>query len=733
MFNKKHSITFLLFIPLIFFAQNQTDSIQIKKTLKEVNINALRASKKTPVAFTNISKKSIEKGNLGQDLPYIISSTPSVVTTSDAGAGIGYTSFRVRGSDPTRINVTVNGIPLNDSESQGVWWVNMPDFSSSIEDLQIQRGVGTSTNGGAAFGASVNLKTDDLRKKSHFTTNNSIGSFSTLKNNIEFGTGLIDSSFAFDGRISKISSDGYIDRATSKLESVFLQAGLLKKKYAIKAILFSGKERTYQAWNGVPLNFLNNNRTFNSYTYENEIDNYEQTHYQLHFSQKLSEITNLNVALHYTHGEGYYEQYKEEQEFEDYSLENIIIATDTLYSTDLIRRKWLNNDFSGLTYSLNHKMGDIDLIFGGASNRYIGQHYGNIIWAQYASNGAINHQYYWNKAEKIDNNFYAKANYKYSDATNVYIDLQNRRINYKFEGYDKNNIISEQEVSHEFFNPKAGLFHDLNQNQSVYISFAVANKEPNRNDYVENKADEYPTHETLYDTEIGYKKSGSKMSIGINIYHMQYKNQLVLTGEINDVGAYRRANIDESYRKGIEVEGFYKITKKMIWSGNLTLSENKIIRHTEFIDNWDTWGQVELDYEDTDLAFSPNIIWASIFNYQLNDEFNIDLISKYVGEQFIDNTSSKDRMLNDYLVNHLRLSYNWKNKIFKTTKITMQINNLFDTEYVSNAWVYRFISENWDPRSSDPYVNKDSQRGYNMAGYFPQATRNYLLGVTLGF
>ena len=579
MFTKKIQLAILLIIPLISLAQQPNDSVQIKKILNEVNVNALRAGEKTPIAFTNIKKEDIKKANLGQDLPYIISLTPSVVTTSDAGAGIGYTGFRIRGTDPTRINVTVNGIPLNDSESQGVWWVNMPDFASSIENIQIQRGVGTSTNGSSAFGASINLKTGELRRNPYFTTNNSIGSFATLKNNIEFGTGLIENTFAFNGRISKISSDGYIDRATSKLKSLFLQAGYFRESYSVKAIVFTGNEQTYQAWNGVPLNFLDTNRTYNAYTYENEIDNYEQTHYQLHYNKRVSNKTSLSAAMHYTHGEGYYEQYKSGQDFEDYNLESIIIGNDTLNSTDLIRRKWLNNDFSGLTYSLNHKMGNLDLIFGGASNRYIGQHYGNIIWAEYSSNGAINHQYYWNKAEKQDNNFYAKANYKYSDATNLYIDLQNRRINYMFEGYDKNSILSEQEVTHEFFNPKVGVFHNLKQNQSVYASFAVANKEPNRNDYVENKSDEYPSHETLYDTEIGYKKSGEKLSLGVNIYHMKYKNQLVLTGEINDVGAYRRANIDDSYRKGIEIDGLYKLSDKITWSGNITLSNNKIIRH----------------------------------------------------------------------------------------------------------------------------------------------------------
>ena len=723
----------LLALPFIGFAQQPTDTISMQKVLNEVNVNALRATEKTPVAFTNISKSEIEKGNLGQDLPYLISLTPSVVTTSDAGAGVGYTGFRVRGSDPTRINVTVNGIPLNDSESQGVWWVNMPDFTSSVENIQIQRGVGTSTNGGSAFGASVNLKTDGLNKNPYFLTNNTMGSFSTLKNNVEFGTGLINNKFAFDGRISKISSDGYIDRATSDLKSLYLQGAYFGKKSVIKVLMFKGNERTYQAWYGVPLNYLDSNRTFNPYTYKNEVDNYGQTHYQLHYSKQLSTETTVNVAAHFTHGEGYYEQEKIGEDFADYGLENVIISDDTIISTDLIRRKWLNNDFGGVTYSLNHKMGNIDLILGGASNRYSGQHYGNVIWAEYASDADYNHQYYWNKAEKLDHNFFAKANYAYSNSTNIYADLQRRRIDYIFEGKDEDGNTAEQEVVLSFFNPKVGLFHDLNDNQSLYVSFAVANKEPNRKDFVESTPNSRPEHETLYDTEVGYKISGEKLSLGINLYQMNYKNQLVLTGAINDVGEYTRTNIDESYRKGIEIEGTYTLTKKLSWAGNITLSENKILNHTAYVDNWDTWGQEKINYKNTDLAFSPNVIWASLFNYKVNGNTSVDFISKYVGEQFIDNSSSEDRMLDDYLVNNLRLSYEWDSKIFNTAKLTLQVNNLLNNEYVSNAWVYRFISDDWDPRDSDHYVNKDSERGYNMAAYFPEATRNYLLGLTLGF
>ena len=732
MCNKIKFMLVVLFFPFNSFAQQAKDSVDITKFLREVNVNALRADEKTPVAFTNINKKEINNINLGQDMPYIISLTPSLVTTSDAGAGIGYTGFRIRGSDPTRINVTVNGIPLNDSESQGVWWVNMPDFSSSIENIQIQRGVGTSTNGGSAFGASVNLETNRTNKNAYAITNNTIGSFSTIKNNIEFGTGILNNKIAFDGRLSKISSEGYIDRAFSNLKSMYLQGTFFGNDDIIKAIMFTGSERTYQAWNGVPLNYLNTNRTFNSYTYENEVDDYKQSHYQLHYQKQISKTANLNLAAHFTHGEGYYEQEKLNEKFIDYGLNNIIISNDTITTTDLIRRKWLNNDFGGIIYSLEFKLSKADVIIGGGNNSYSGQHFGNIIWAQYSSNSHYDYQYYWNKAQKKDNNFYLKINYEYSDATNIYIDLQRRNINYSFEGLSNSGVPAQQQVKLAFSNPKIGIFYNLNKSQSVYASFAVANKEPNRNDYVESTPNSRPKHESLYDTEFGFKKVGDKLSFNINFYHMQYKNQLVLTGQINDVGAYTRTNIDDSHRKGIEIEGRIKFNDKLNWSGNLTISENKIDEYTAYVDNWDTWGQEQVKYKNTDLAFSPNEIWASAFEYKINKKTNISFISKYVGEQFIDNTSSKNRKLSDYLVNSLRASFDWENSLFKTAKLTFQINNLLNNEYVSNAWVYHFISEGWDPRESDPYINANSDGGYNMAGFFPEATRNYLLGLTLG-
>ena len=732
MFKKIQILLILNFFALNIIAQ-ESDSITFKKNLDEVSVNALRANEKTPMAFTNISKSEIKKSNLGQDLTYLISLTPSVVTTSDAGAGIGYTGLRVRGTDPSRINVTINGIPINDSESQGVWWVNMPDFASSLDNIQIQRGVGTSTNGAAAFGASINLKTMGLNQKAYTITNNSVGSFNTLKNNIEFGSGLLNNKFTFDGRLSKISSDGYIDRASSDLKSLYLQGAYFGKKSVLKAIVFSGQERTYQAWNGVPQRYLDTNRTFNSYTYENEVDNYNQTHYQLHYNEQLNSKTNIHLATHYTHGEGYYENEKLNQDLADYGLSNVLIGNDTISSTDLVRRKWLNNDFGGITYSINHKNDFINLVIGGANNVYSGQHYGNVIWAQYMSNGLFNHEYYKNIATKYDNNLFIKSNFQASEKTSLFLDLQSRNIEYEFNGSDIEGNSGTQEVSLEFFNPKFGLSHKMNEEQLFYGSFAVANKEPNRSDYVESSPNSRPLHETLYDTEIGFKYSTSDFRFNANAYIMNYDNQLIKTGEINDVGYFTSENVKSSFRRGIELEGSVLLSKKLAWAANMTLSENKIDTFIQYIDSWDTGGQEEVIYTNTDLAFSPSIIWASQLTYNFEDNLSLDFITKYVGEQFIDNSSSNDRKLDDYLVNNLRVTYDLKSKIFNYARISLQINNLFDEEYVSNAWIYRFVSDGYDPSEDDHYVTQGSDGGYNMAGYFPEATRNYLVGLTLGF
>ena len=745
MFNKKLSITVLMAIPIIGLAQQQ-DTIPMNQILEEVNVKSIIAGEKTPMTFTNISEKEIEKTNLGQDLPYLISLTPSVVSSSDAGAGIGYTYMTIRGTDASRINVTINGIPLNDSESQGVWWVNMPDFTSSVSNIQIQRGVGTSTNGGSAFGATVNLQTDGLKKEKYFTTSNSVGSFNSVKNNVEFGTGLLKGKFTLDGRLSQINSDGFIDRASSDLKSAYFSAGYNGESSNLKAIIFTGKERTYQAWYGVPSQYSDSLPTFNPYNYEDEVDDYEQTHFQLHYKKQFSTKTYLNLASHYTKGGGYYQQYIGTEHnsilYNDnyifgqntlsyYGLEDVIIDGDTTSISNLVRRKWLDNHFYGTTFSLNHSTSKLNLILGGAANNYIGRHYGKVIFTEIQ--GDLDHEYYRNEASKKDLNLYVKANYDLSNKLNLYLDLQARFVDYTFEGFNSNGEVSDQSVNLKFFNPKYGLFYSLSDNSSFFVSLSEGKREPNRNDYVESSPNSRPKPETLYDTEIGYKYNSNNMAFGINLYNMDYKNQLVKTGEINDVGSSVHSNIKDSYRKGIELEASVKLTSKLSWNGNLTFSKNKIVEHTEFIDNWDTGDKDETSYQNTDISFSPNQIAASQFNYVFSDKLNASIITKHVGSQYIDNTQSSERMLDAYTINNLVFSYKLNLKKVKEARITLLVNNVLDHQYTNRAWIYRFVSEGWDPRGElNPYIQAESD-GYNMTGNFPQAGRNYLLGLTLGF
>ena len=740
MFYNKWSIAVLMTLPIFGFTQ-QLDTISLSQLLEEVQVKGVNAGEKTPISYTNLSAEEIDKSNLGQDLPYLISLTPSVVSSSDAGAGIGYTYMTIRGSDANRINVTINGIPLNDSESQGVWWVNMPDFASSVSNIQIQRGVGTSTNGGSAFGATLNLQTNGLNKEKYFTTSNTLGSFNTLKNNIEFGTGLLGNKLSFDGRISKITSDGYIDRSSSDLESFYLSAGYNGKNSTLKAILFNGHERTYQAWNGVPQSYLDSNRRFNPYNYENEVDDYGQTHFQLHYNKQFNDRTFFNLATHYTKGSGYYEQYKgseynsllnygAESTLSDYGISDTIINGDTISTSNLVRRKWLDNDFYGVTFSLNHSAKKVNYILGGAVNTYNGAHFGKVIFTEIYGN--LDHEYYRNDATKNDLNLYLKTDYALTNKLNVYLDLQTRFVDYTFEGFDANGEAANQTVNLRFFNPKYGIFYSMSENSSVYVSYSEGKREPNRNDYIESTPSSRPLPETLFDTEVGYRYNSKNIDLGINLYNMEYKNQLVNTGEINDVGASIHSNIDESYRRGIEVETALKLTKKLSWSGNITLSENKIVSFTEYIDNWDTWGKDTVNYKNTDISFSPNIITKSQLSYDLG-ALQASWILKHIGDQFIDNSQSEDRMLEKYNVNNLRISYDVKLKNAKSAKIILLVNNFLNTEYANRAWVYRFNTEqSAENLSYDPYINADSD-GYNMIGYFPQASRNYLLGVTLGF
>ena len=685
----------------------------------EVIISAVKVPLNSPTSYDQVLKEELEANNLGQDIPFMLKNLPSMVVSSDAGAGVGYTSLRIRGTDLTRINVTINGVPYNDPESQGVFWVNMPDFTGSIESIQVQRGVGTSTNGAAAFGASINLETLNMNADAYGTVNSSAGSFNTFKNSVSFGTGLLNGKFTIDGRLSKITSDGYIDRAWSDLKSYYLAAAYYGKNSILKFINFSGKEKTYQAWGGVPKDMLETNRTFNPYTYENETDNYQQDNYQLLYSQKLSSEWHLNMAAHYTRGRGYYEQYKEGREFADYLLNDVVIGTESISETDLIQQKWLDNHFYGITYSLKYKNEKIDAVFGGGWNKYDGDHFGEVIWAQFASNGAINHRWYDNTGVKKDFNMFAKVNYMISDAVSIYGDLQFRNINYTIDGTHDDLRDITQSHSFNFVNPKFGIYYKLDENSDVFASIAVSNREPNRSNYRDADDSNTPKSERLIDYELGYKFQQSDFAFEINAFYMNYKDQLVLTGEINNVGAAIMTNVNKSYRMGIEFNGGWKITENFRWDVNASLSKNRIKDFVAYVDNWSPpYTQIQEVIGDTDLSFSPSIVAGSNFEFEPVDDLKFNFTSKYVGRQYTDNSSNEERSIDPYFINDFNVNYSFTTDLFKEVVLRLMVNNIFDVKYETNAWVYRYYSD------GTPGV---------IDGYYPQAGINYMVGLTLKF
>lgn len=684
----------------------------------EVIIRSTRASEQTATTYRNVSKAEIEKNNFGQDLPILLNQTPGVVVTSDAGAGIGYTGIRIRGSDATRINVTLNGIPFNDPESQGTFFVNLPDFVSSVDNIQVQRGVGTSTNGAGAFGASINMQTTTRRDSAYAELNNSFGSFNTQKNTVSVGTGLMANQFTFDGRLSRIQSDGYIDRASSDLKSYFLSGAWYGKNSLIRANVFSGTEKTYQAWNGVPEAELANNRTYNMFTYDDQTDNYTQDHYQLLYSHRFNDKISVNGAFHYTYGRGYYEEFKEGEEFSKYGLTPISIGGTTIDETDLIRRRWLDNHFYGLTYNLTYQpKAGLEVVLGGAYNEYDGDHFGEVIWAKYASDSKIRQRYYDNNGFKRDFNFYGKTTYQLGK-WGLYTDLQYRRVGHDFVGFDTNLQNLEQSTSFNFFNPKAGLTYQLNNNDQLYASIAVANKEPNRDDLVNSSPNSRPLAERLTDWELGYRVKRSQLQFGLNAYYMDYKNQLILTGEINDVGAYTRQNVSDSYRLGVELDGAWRISKQWNWAANLALSRNKIQHLVTYTDNYDNATQQANTYHQTDIAFSPGFVASSELAYAPFKGTQIALISKYVSDQFLDNTANSARSLDAFFVNDLRLAYQFKWKSVKNIGLNLLVNNVFNTLYEPNGYTFSYIAGGQELTENF---------------YYPQANRNFLFSLNLKF
>jgi iron complex outermembrane receptor protein len=723
----KTIVTTLALIGLTMASQaqeQQTDSLEGKKVevLDEVFVSAIRVTNQTPVTFSNLTKEQIQPRNLGQDIPILMNFLPSVVTTSDAGAGVGYTGIRVRGSDATRVNVTINGIPYNDAESQGTFWVNMPDFASSTESLQLQRGVGTSTNGAGAFGASLNLLTDGVSEEAYAQISSSVGSFNTLRNNLKFSTGLLNDHVEIAGRLSRITSDGYIDRASSELESYFLQGSYKDDNTLIKALLFGGHEITYQSWFGIDAATLENDRTFNPagiYTdengmtqfYDKEEDNYKQDHAQLLWNQKWSSNWSSNIALHYTRGRGYFEQFKEDEDFATYGFTPITVDGTLIDQTDVIRRRWLDNDFYGTVFSANYVNDKLNFIVGGGYNKYEGDHFGEIIWARFAGNSNIRDRYYDDNSSKTDFNIYTKANYKLDDQWSLFGDLQYRAVGYKANG-DDTGLVDD---TFNFFNPKAGITYDLNANNNLYFSYAVANREPNRNDYENGN----PEPERLNDFELGWRYVSSNVQVSTNAYFMNYENQLVLTGELNDVGAPLRENVGDSYRLGLEIDANINLGQKFQWSPNVALSTNK---NKDFVFERD--GVVQ-NLGNTNIAYSPNVVIGNRLSYNPSENFQISALTKYVGKQYMGNIDSEASTLEAYSQTDLNIQYIIEfDSIIKSITFSGLLNNVFDQLNVTNGYFFTF---------DDDFSNPGTITTIEGAGFYPQAGINFLLGATVNF
>jgi iron complex outermembrane receptor protein len=748
--------TRLLFIPFLFIAQAvvaQSGNTQVQDSSRRVQsiegiiVTRLRA-KETP-SNSLVLKEDLKARNFGQDLPTLLEFTPSVVTTSDAGAGIGYSGIRIRGVDASRINVTINGIPVNDPESHDVYWVNMPDLVGSVENIQIQRGVGSSTNGAAAFGASLNIKTSDIRSKAYARTDLSAGSFGTLKGTLQAGTGLLKGKFSLDARLSQIQSDGYLDRATSDLSSLGLTANYLTKKSIWKAVVLNGAEHTYQAWYGTPesryrgdeegmlayaarnglsqeetQNLLNAGRTYNYYTYANQVDNYNQNNYQLHFIHRFSEKLDMNVAAHYTHGRGYYEEYRKEDDLADYGLAPVVLGSDTVNQSDVIRRRWLDNHFVGVVYGLNYQpLSNLKFTFGGAVNSYSGAHFGELIWAQFASNSQIYDRYYDNNALKQEASAYLKTNYQIQN-WDLTLDLQYRGINYRFLGVDQvSGVLTDvtQTVNYQFFNPKFALAKTF-ERQQVFASVGIANREPVRRDFRESTPANRPVPETMYDSELGYKITGKNWLAQSNLYFMYYQNQLVLTGQINDVGGYTRTNVDQSYRAGIELEFQYNVSKQIKINSSTALSQNKIRNFVEYVDVYlddePYYTQIQIEHGQTDLAFSPNFVQSLSVQYAPIQTLQLAFQTKYVSRQYLDNTSNVSRSLDPFTFSNITLNWTVPQDFAEALELGFMVNNVFNALYANNGYTFSY-----------QYGGQTTTENF----YYPQAGRHFLLRMSLAF
>ncbi|MDD2196847.1 MAG: TonB-dependent receptor [Bacteroidales bacterium] len=706
---------------------------------EEVIVSSTRASSQMPIAYTTINAEELDKQKSGFDIPYLLQMVPSVVAVSEGGTGVGNSSFRIRGTDASRINVTVNGVPLNDPESQAVFWVNMPDFASSVDNIQVQRGVGTSTQGAGAFGATVNFQTSTLTPEPFANAEVLAGSFNTLKTSFKAGTGLINNSFSFESRYSKVKSDGYIDRGWSDHESIFLTGAWHTEKSLLRFNLIHGVQHTGITWEGTPSDMLEENRQYNPagymgknedgvrQFYPNESDNYTQNHYHLIYSHQLSQSLSLNLAGFLITGEGYYEQYKRGRKLKEYGIDPFTIDGETIKKVDMIREKCLDNDFYGATFSLNYKKSALVTTLGGGWNQYNNNHFGNVLWT--STNVGIPNHYEWyrNTGDKQDFNIFLKSTYQIIENLSLFGDVQYRGISYNLRGFDDDLQSIEQAHRWDFFNPKAGVFFTFAQGHEAFFSVATAQREPSRADLKDGlkfEENNTPKREQLIDYELGYNLKSQSFSLGANLFYMDYKDQLVLTGELSESGYPLMTNVDKSYRMGIEIMTGLIFTNWLRWDANVTISENKIVNFVEYVElydaDWSYVGQNAYELGNTDISFSPPIVASSQIRVEPIKNLGLTLVSKYVGTQYIDNTSNKTRMLDAYFVNNLKVDYKPKIKGTKAISLQLFVNNIFDADYIANGWVWRAEFNDGSPEARED-------------GFFPQAGINFMGRLAVEF
>jgi len=720
----------------------------IEYQLDLVNITANQLYKDAPFSFEELDKSSINTKNLGQDIPFIVEHTPSMVVTSDAGAGIGYTGMRIRGSDATRINVTINGIPWNDSESQGTFFVNLPDLVSSVESIQIQRGLGASTNGAGAFGGTVAINTNQTSREAFGAIRTSVGSYNTKKITAQAGSGLINNQFSIEGRYSIIQSDGYVDRAASDLRSYSISAAKIGDRSSLRFNLISGDERTYQSWWGVPqarvegnddallnhyfnnvgsiyfdaqdsINLFTSDRRYNYYQYDDQVDDYGQDHYQLIYNVQASPKLALNATAHYTKGQGFFEEFRFDDDLGDYGIASVPTPGGTDISTsNLVRRRWLDNDFYGIISNAEYQVNqNIKWQSGIAYNEYKGDHFGRVIQADAIPNLSVDAPYYFSDATKTDLNLYSKATIKMGSKVSAYVDMQLRRIGYVSLGNDNDGTPIDVDANYTFFNPKLGLTYTLPNSNSFYFSFARGSREPVRSDFTDATGSAVPKPETLNDFELGYRGTHGAINIEANLFHMAYTDQLVVTGAINDVGGSVRTNVPNSFRQGIELSAGWNINNKMFWQSNLSLSRNKINAFNDVIIDFLTFSPVTTLLENTNIALSPSIVSGSTLSYMPTNNLKVTWLSKYVGKQYLDNTQDESKTIGAYWVNDLVFNYDLKNKFIKGTSVRLAVNNVLSHQYSANGYTYKFLF-------GDLFTENF---------YYPQAERNILVGLDLRF